>query len=29
MEQAIKQFRGDFFFLSNFYECPVTYEQLT
>ena len=29
MEQAIKQFCGDFFFLSNFYECPVTYEQLT
>lgn len=29
MEQAIKQFRGDFFFLSNFYECPVTYKQLT
>ena len=28
MEQAIKQFREDFFFLSNFYECPVTYKQL-
>lgn len=27
MEQAIKQFRGDFFFLSNFYECPVTVTQ--
>ena len=29
MEQAIKQFREEFFFLSNFYECPVTYKQLT
>lgn len=29
MEKAIRQFRGDFFFLSNFYNCPVTYEQLT
>ena len=29
MEKAIRQFRGDFFFLSNFYNCPVTYKQLT
>lgn len=29
MKQAIKEFQGDFFFLSNFYECPVTYGQLT
>lgn len=29
MEKVIRQFRGDFFFLSNFYNCPVTYKQLT
>lgn len=29
MEKAIRQFRGDFFFLSNFYNCPVAYKQLT
>lgn len=29
MEKAIRQFRGDFFFLSNFYNCPVVYKQLT
>lgn len=29
MEKAIRQFRGDFFFLSKFYNCPVAYKQLT
>lgn len=29
MEKAIRQFRGNFFFLSNFYNCPVAYKQLT
>lgn len=29
MEKAIRQFRGDFFFLSNFYNCPVAYKQLS
>lgn len=29
MTTVIKQFQGNFFFLSNFYECPVTYKQLT
>lgn len=29
MEQSIQKFRGEYFFLSNFYECPVTYKQLT
>ena len=29
MKQSIQKFRGEYFFLSNFYECPVTYKQLT
>ena len=26
---VINSFRGDYFFLSNFFECPVTYKNLT
>lgn len=29
MSVAINKFQGDYFFLSNFYECPVTYNNLT
>lgn len=29
MTTEIKKFQGEFFFLSNFFECPVTYKQLT
>lgn len=29
MTTEIKKFQGEFFFLSNFYECSVTYKQLT
>lgn len=29
MENAIKVFRGDYFFLSNFYKCEVTYKGVT
>ena len=29
MQTTINSFRGDYFFLSNFYECPVTYQDIT
>ena len=29
MQTTINSFRGDYFFLSNFYECPVTYQGIT
>ena len=29
MQTTINNFRGDYFFLSNFYECPVTYQGIT
>ena len=29
MSEAITRFRGEYEFLSNFYECPVTFEGLT
>lgn len=29
MNKTIDNFQGDYFFLSNFFECPVTYKNLT
>ena len=29
MSNAINEFRGKYFFLSNYYNCPVTYKSLT
>ena len=29
MSNTIKEFRGKYFFLSNFYNCPVSYAGLT
>lgn len=29
VNKTIDSFQGDYFFLSNFFECPVTYNNLT